>query len=48
MTPNPTFQLENRIRATISRSQLMAAPLRIQAKRQFLLGFYVVIWISKN
>ena len=30
-------------RATISRSRLVAAPLRFQAKKHFLFAFYVVI-----
>ena len=32
-----------RTRATISRSRLVAAPLRFQAKKHFLFAFYVVI-----
>ena len=37
-----------RSRATNGRSQLVAAPLSLQAKTHFLCVFYVVIWTSKQ
>ena len=42
------IKVKYRTRAISGRSQLVAAPLRIHAKRQFLWLFYVIIGGPKN
>ena len=41
------FEVDYRSRATNGRSQLVAAPLSLQAKTHFLCAFYEVIWTQK-